>query len=447
MQMSTSFDPAALGKDFVWGASTSSYQIEGAVNEGGRGASIWDVFCRTPDKVENGENGDIACDHYHRYPEDVALLRELGVDAYRFSVAWPRIFPKGRGKTNSAGLDFYQRLVDELLKNQIDPWLCLYHWDLPQALQDEGGWTNRDIASWFTDYAIAVAERLGDRVRHWVMLNEPMVIAFLGHCLGVHAPGLKDREAFLRAVHHLNLALGLGLTALRAQGGDWQLGTVTNFSPGIPEEEKFADLAEKHDGLLYWSFLDPVLKGEYPEAAREHLEPFIQSGDLETIRHPLDFLGLNYYFPARLKPSAAAPFGFEEVEAPASQPKTAMSWEIRPQSLTDLLVRMKQRYDLPPLFITENGAAFLDQPDPAGRVNDQDRVQYLASHLAAVAEAKTRGVDVRGYFVWSLLDNFEWAYGYWPRFGIVRVEFDTLRRIPKESYDWMVKLIRSCRAA
>ena len=445
--MNTSFDPAALGKDFVWGASTSSYQIEGAVNEGGRGASIWDVFCRTPGKVENGENGDIACDHYHRYPEDVALLRKLGVDAYRFSVAWPRIFPNGRGKINSAGLDFYQRLVDELLKNQIEPWLCLYHWDLPQALQDEGGWTNRDIASWFTDYAIAVAERLGDRVRHWVMLNEPMVISFLGHFLGVHAPGLKDREAFLRAVHHLNLALGLGLTALRTQGGDWQLGTVINFSPGIPEQEKFADLAEKHDGLLYWSFLDPVLKGEYPEAAREHLEPFIQSGDLEAIRHPLDFVGLNYYFPARLKSNAAAPFGFEEVEAPASQPKTAMGWEIRPQSLTDLLVRMKQRYDLPPLFITENGAAFLDQPDPAGRVSDQDRLKYLASHLAAVAEAKTRGVDVRGYFVWSLLDNFEWAYGYWPRFGIVRVEFDTLRRIPKESYDWLVKLIRSCRAA
>jgi len=445
--MNTSFDPAALGKDFVWGASTSSYQIEGAVNEGGRGASIWDVFCRTPGKVENGENGDIACDHYHRYPEDVALLRKLGVDAYRFSVAWPRIFPNGRGKINSAGLDFYQRLVDELLKNQIAPWLCLYHWDLPQTLQDEGGWTNRDIASWFTDYAIAVAERLGDRVRHWVMLNEPMVISFLGHFLGVHAPGLKDREAFLRAVHHLNLALGLGLTALRTQGGDWQLGTVINFSPGIPEQEKFADLAEKHDGLLYWSFLDPVLKGEYPEAAREHLEPFIQSGDLEAIRHPLDFVGLNYYFPARLKSNAAAPFGFEEVEAPASQPKTAMGWEIRPQSLTDLLVRMKQRYDLPPLFITENGAAFLDQPDPAGRVSDQDRLKYLASHLAAVAEAKTRGVDVRGYFVWSLLDNFEWAYGYWPRFGIVRVEFDTLRRIPKESYDWLVKLIRSCRAA
>jgi len=263
----------------------------------------------------------------------------------------------------------------------------------------------------------------------------------------VHAPGLTDREAFLRAVHHLNLALGLGLTALRTQGGDWQLGTVINFSPGIPEQEKFADLAEKHDGLLYWSFLDPVLKGEYPEAAREHLEPFIQSGDLEAIRHPLDFVGLNYYFPARLKSNAAAPFGFEEVEAPASQPKTAMGWEIRPQSLTDLLVRMKQRYDLPPLFITENGAAFLDQPDPAGRVSDQDRLKYLASHLAAVAEAKTRGVDVRGYFVWSLLDNFEWAYGYWPRFGIVRVEFDTLRRIPKESYDWLVKLIRSCRAA
>jgi beta-glucosidase len=274
-----------------------------------------------------------------------------------------------------------------------------------------------------------------------------MVISFLGHFLGVHAPGLTDREAFLRAVHHLNLALGLGLTALRTQGGDWQLGTVINFSPGIPEQEKFADLAEKHDGLLYWSFLDPVLKGEYPEAAREHLEPFIQSGDLEAIRHPLDFVGLNYYFPARLKPNAAAPFGFEEVEAPASQPKTAMGWEIRPQSLTDLLVRMKQRYDLPPLFITENGAAFLDQPDPAGRVNDQDRLQYLAGHLAAVAEAKTRGVDVRGYFAWSLLDNFEWAYGYWPRFGIVRVEFDTLRRIPKESYDWLVKLIRSCRAA
>ncbi|MGA8657328.1 MAG: GH1 family beta-glucosidase [Chthoniobacterales bacterium] len=443
--MNGSFDPSALGKDFVWGASTSSYQIEGAVLEDGRGASIWDVFCRTPGKVENGESGDIACDHYHRYSEDVALMRELGVAAYRFSVAWPRIFPEGKGKLNSAGLDFYQRLVDELLKNQIDPWICLYHWDLPQALQDKGGWTNRDIASWFTDYAIAVSDRLGDRVHHWVMLNEPMVVSYLGCFLGVHAPGLKDRSAFFGAMHHLNLALGLGLTALRTQGGDWRLGTVVNFSPGIPEGEKATELAQRHDAILYWSFLDPVLKGEYPEAVREYVEPFIQSGDLAAIRHPLDFVGLNYYFPSRLQPSAVAPFGFEEVEAPVSRPKTAMGWEIRPESLTDLLVRMKQRYALPPLFITENGAAFNDCPQADGSFNDQDRIDYIADHLAAVVKAKQRGVDVRGYFVWSLLDNFEWAYGYWPRFGIVRVEFDTLQRLPKASFRWLAKSIRACR--
>jgi beta-glucosidase len=438
-------DLAGLKDDFLWGASTAAYQIEGAVNEDGRGPSIWDTFCHTPGKIENGDTGDVACDHYHRYREDVKLMAELGLNAYRFSVAWPRIFPTGRGKLNVRGIDFYQRLIDELLTHQIEPWICLYHWDLPQELQDIGGWTNRDAASWFTDYAIAVAEQLGDRVKHWVMQNEPSIVTFLGYTTGVHAPGIQDLEATFATMHHLNLALGMALTALRAAGGDWELGTVLNISPAIPVSDADEAVTKLHDDLFNHCFLEPVFRGTYPASVRSKIEKYVQSGDLGTIQHPMDFLGLNYYFPSRVVTDGGEPLGYRMVDPPADSPKTGLGWEIRAESFTELILDLGQKYRLPPLYITENGAAFRDEPDNKGAIQDDKRIDYLDRHVAAVVDARKKGADVRGYFVWSLLDNFEWAFGYWPRFGLVYVDYGTLQRIPKESFSWFGDLIRRTR--
>jgi beta-glucosidase len=440
--------PQDFGSDFLWGTSTAAYQIEGAVSEDGRGPSIWDVFCQQPGKIANGDTGAVACDHYHLYREDIALMKQLGQDVYRFSVAWPRIFPTGKGKLNSAGIDFYQRLVDEIVANGIEPWLCFYHWDLPQALQELGGWTNRDTAGWYTDYAIAVADKLGDRVGHFVMLNEPMVCAFLGHFLGLHAPGMKSKEAFLSATHHLNLAAGQGLTALRTQGGDWQLGTVVNM--GLAPQIEGADLeaAKLHDEILFWPFLDPLLLGRYPESLDPLITPYVRAGDFQLMQHPVDFIGVNYYFPERVVQDGKAAFGFREVPAPDKVPKTAMGWEIRPASFTDTLVAINNRYpNHPPIYISENGAAFVDTVESDGSINDRERTEYIQEHLAAVAEARNAGVDIRGYFVWSLLDNFEWAYGYDKRFGLVHVDYSTQQRTLKSSFRWYQQFIRAARGS
>ena len=373
-------------------------------------------------------------------------MKELGQDVYRFSAAWPRIFPTGKGKLNSAGIDFYQRLVDEIVANGIEPWLCFYHWDLPQALQELGGWTNRDTAGWYTDYAIAVAEKLGDRVGHFVMLNEPMVSSYLGHFLGLHAPGMKSKEAFLAVVHHLNLAAGQGLTALRTQGGDWQLGTVVNM--GLAPQIEGADLeaAKLHDEILFWPFLDPLLLGRYPESLDPLIAPYVRAGDFQLIKHPVDFIGVNYYFPERVVKDSKAPLGFREVPPPDKVPKTAMGWEIRPASFTDTLMAIKDRYQkLPPIYISENGAAFVDTVESDGSINDRERTEYIQEHLSAVAEARNAGVDLRGYFVWSLLDNFEWAYGYDPRFGLAHVDYATQQRTPKASFRWYQQFIRAAK--
>ena len=438
--------PQDFGSDFLWGISTAAYQIEGAINEDGRAPSIWDVFCQQPGKILNGDTGAVACDHYHLYREDIALMKELGQDVYRFSVAWPRIFPTGKGKLNSAGIDFYQRLVDEIVANGIEPWLCFYHWDLPQALQGLGGWTNRDTAGWYTDYAIAVAEKLGDRVGHFVMLNEPMVSSYLGHFLGLHAPGMKSKEAFLSVIHHLNLAAGQGLTALRTQGGDWQLGTVVNM--GLAPQIAGADMeaAKLHDEILFWPFLDPLLLGRYPESLDPLIAPYVREGDLQLIQHPVDFIGVNYYFPERVVKDSKAPFGFLEVPPPDKVPKTAMGWEIRPASFTDTLIAIKDRYSkLPPIYISENGAAFVDTVESDGSINDRERTEYIQEHLSAVAEARNAGVDIRGYFVWSLLDNFEWAYGYDRRFGLVHVNYATQQRTRKASFGWYQQFIQAAK--
>ncbi|MBV8216052.1 MAG: beta-glucosidase [Verrucomicrobia bacterium] len=440
--------PQDFGPDFLWGTSTAAYQIEGAVSEDGREPSIWDVFCQQPGKILNADTGAVACDHYHLYREDIALMKQLGQDVYRFSVAWPRIFPTGRGKLNNAGMDFYQRLVDELVANKIEPWLCFYHWDLPQALQEMGGWTNRDTAGWYTDYAIAVADKLGDRVGHFVMLNEPMVCSYLGHFLGVHAPGMESKEAFLAATHHLNLAAGQGLTALRTQGGDWQLGTVVNMGLAPQIEGADPEAGKLHDEILFWPFLDPLLLGCYPESLDPLIARYVRTGDLQLIQHPVDFIGVNYYFPERVIKDSKSPFGFREVPPPDKVPKTAMGWEIRPASFTDTLLAIKNRYPkTPPIYISENGAAFVDTVESDGAINDRERTEYIQGHIAAVAEARNAGVDVRGYFVWSLLDNFEWAYGYDRRFGLAHVDYATQRRTPKASFRWYQQFIRAAKAS
>ncbi|GIG61251.1 beta-glucosidase [Longispora fulva] len=429
---------------FVWGAATAAYQIEGAVGLDGRGPSIWDTFSHTPGRVAGGDTGDVACDHYHRYPADVALMAELGLPAYRFSVSWARVAPDGRG-LNPRGLDFYDRLVDELVARGIEPIVTLYHWDLPQALEDTGGWTARDTAERFADYAAAVHDRLGDRVPTWTTLNEPWCSAYLGYGNGVHAPGQRDPGKAFAAVHHLLLAHGLGTQALRSAGAR-SIGLTLNpasVSPVDPADPADVAAARLVDGLQNRIFLDPVLRGEYPADVAHLVRAHIRDTDLKVISEPIDLLGVNYYMPlyVRARPGATgggeAYPGTRDIEfLPAEGPVTEMGWLIEPAGLTRLLERIGRDYPGTPLMITENGGAF-----PEGTA-DADRIGYLDGHLRAAHEAISRGVDLRGYLVWSLLDNFEWAEGYRKRFGIVHVDYDTQRREPKDSALWYRDVIR-----
>lgn len=430
-------------KGFVWGASTAAYQIEGAVHEGGRGATTWDTFSHTPGKVANGDTGDVACDHVHRYREDVGLMADLGVGAYRFSVAWSRLFPEGRGRPNRSGVDFYDRLIDTLLEEGVAPWICPFHWDLPQALQDRGGWSARDTVHYFTDYVAFLAQAYGDRVGHFLLINEPNVYAFFGHLLGVHAPGVADVSAFAATTHHLNLATGQGIELLRSLG-DWQLGTVLSLQPVHPadeDDERDQESAALFDAVWNRNALDPLLRGSYPDLSHAMVEPYVVDGDLNRIRQPLDLLGVNYYtrFLVRADPSSL--IGVGQVSAPADAETTALGWEVAPDGLRQQLLELKRDYGNPPVFVTENGAAFADEVTPAGSVVDSARVRYLERHLAALHGALEAGADVRGYFVWSLLDNFEWAEGYQRRFGIVHVDFATQERTPKASFDRFRQII------
>lgn len=433
-------------KEFVWGASTASYQIEGAVEEDGRGVSIWDTFSHTAGKVAAGDTGDVACDHYHRYREDVRLLAELGLDAYRFSVAWPRIFPAGAGRLNRKGLDFYERLVDSLLDHGVTPWLCFYHWDLPQELEDRGGWTSRDTAERFADYAAAVAENLGDRVEHFLMLNEPSIVALLGHLLGMHAPGRSDIAAYAAATHHLNLATGLAVARLR-EIGDWRLGTVLNLEPvhgaGEEDDEEESRVVTLYDAFRNRNYIDPLLLGSYPEVTAPLQQPYLHEGDMEAIRQPLDMIGLNLYSRVRVTADQGSLVGFRQLDPPRSAERTAMNWEVYPEALFEQLLDLKERYGNPPVYVTENGAAFDDSPGPGGRVDDPKRIAFLTRYLAALKRALDAGADVRGYFVWSLLDNFEWAEGYAKRFGLVYVDYETQERVPKSSFDWYRETVRN----
>jgi beta-glucosidase len=439
--------------------ATAAYQIEGAVHEGGRGPSIWDTFSHTPGRVADGDTGDVACDHYHRYAQDVRLMGDLGVDSYRFSVAWPRIQPEGRGAANLEGLAFYDWLVDALLEQGIAPAVTLYHWDLPQALEDGGGWRSRDTAQRFAEYAALVHEHLGDRVRRWITLNEPFCSSFLGYAAGRHAPGVQEGEGALAAAHHLLLGHGLAVAALRADAREGQqVGITLNLQPVSAATDSPQDVAASERALLRANllFTDPVLAGRYPDLARETYAAltdfgFLHGGDLATIAAPLDFLGVNYYFPSRVRavPHAqddparrtAYDLGTKRVIGPDEE-LTAMGWPVDPAGLTRLLEWLQDTYPaLPPVYITENGRACNDVVGPDGQVDDPDRVRYLASHLRAVADAIDGGVDVRGYYCWSLMDNFEWAEGYAKRFGLVHVDYATQQRTPKASFGWFRALI------
>jgi len=420
--------------DFVWGVATSAYQIEGAAQEDGKGPSIWDEFCRRPGAIADGSNGDQACDHYHRWQADLDLIADLGVNAYRFSVSWPRVRPTGAGAWNAAGLDFYERLVDGILARGIQPYLTLNHWDLPASLQATGGWANRDTVHRFVEYALGIHARLGDRVAAITTHNEPWVMSILGHKRGVFAPGVQDRGLAMQASHHLLLSHGMALQALRSQGCRSQLGIVLNLSPMHPATNSPADLAktELEDGLLLRWYMDALFKGHYPDDVLEHLGPLapeVQIGDMATIATPMDFLGVNYY-----SRSVVSAFGPWDVHA-SGREVTEMGWEVYPEGLTELLVRLHDDYPVPALYVTENGSAFKDKVVD-GRVADPQRRDYIARHIAAVADAIRQGVRMKGYMVWSLLDNFEWASGYEKRFGLIHVDYATQQRTLKDSAIW-----------
>ena len=443
-------------ENFIWGTATAAYQVEGAVKEDGRGPSIWDTFSHTEGKVRHGDTGDIACDQYHRLEEDLALMSELGMQAYRFSVAWPRIQPDGRGPANQKGLDFYKHLVDGLRARSIEPMLTLYHWDLPQALEDRGGWTSRETSERFAEYGGVVYEALSDDVGFWITLNEPWVAAWMGYGLGVHAPGHNDSKGALAATHHLLLGHGLAMERMRSARDGNRLGITLNLHPGHPSRNTLADreAARRADGQANRLYLDPLFRGKYPEDLfsfyRElGVDPsFVRDGDLQKISVPIDFLGINYYFrntvrEAPVEMGRSVPFadlGARPV-IPHAGEKTAMGWPVEPEGLKEMLVRIKEEYADVPIYVTENGRAVHDYIDPEGGVDDEERISYLDSHFRAAHEAIERGVDLRGYMVWSFLDNFEWAEGYSKRFGIVFVEYGTQRRVPKSSARWYSEVI------
>jgi beta-glucosidase len=421
---------------FLWGTATAAYQIEGAHDADGKGPSIWDTFSHLPGKTQNGDVGDVACDHYHRYRDDVALMAELGLNAYRFSISWPRVMPSGHGAPNPAGLDFYSRLVDALLERSITPFITLYHWDLPQALQDRGGWGNRDIATWFGDYAGLLGRTLGDRVRHWITFNEPFAFIVIGHVFGTHAPGLTDPALAFRASHHLNLAHGAAVRALRATVPRSVVGITQVSLPAYPATDSDADraAARRFDGFVNRWYWEPPLRGQYPSDIVERLgaiAPRIEPGDLERLSPPIDFFGHNSYTRAVVRDDPESMLlGASQVDT--HNPKTEMGWEIYPDHLYDALLRITRDYGAPDIYITENGAAFHDQVVD-GEVKDAQRIDYLYTHLAACQRAIQDGAQLRGYFCWSLLDNFEWAFGYSKRFGIVYTDYASQRRIVKAS--------------
>jgi beta-glucosidase len=439
-----------LGPDFVWGAATSAYQIEGAVTADGRAPSIWDTFCRIPGAIDNGDTGDIACDHYHRWQQDIDLMRELNLQAYRFSIAWPRVLPAGTGQVNKAGLDFYDKLVDGLLAAGIRPYATLYHWDLPQAVQDRGGWPSRDTAYAFAEFASVIAARLGDRVGDWFTVNEPLCSAWIGHLEGKMAPGIQDISLAVPAAHHLLLGHGLAAAALRTEAsGPVRVGAVLNLSPCEPatQDERDVAAAVRADGHTNRWWLDPLHGRGYPADMIEvyGVEPPVRPGDLEAIAAPMDHFGLNYYFRQVVTDDPTGPIPHARMISVPDWTMTAMGWEVYADGLEQLLVRVHEEYGVPRIYVTENGSAWPDEIEPDGQVQDKERIEYLEQHLDACARAARTGAPLAGYFAWSLLDNFEWAYGYAKRFGLVHVDYPTQRRTIKASGYRYSDIIRNYR--
>ena len=422
--------------EFIWGVATSSYQIEGAANEDGRGQSIWDTFCKVPGKVANFDNGDIACDHYHRFKEDLDLMKWMGVKAYRFSVAWPRVIPDGVGRVNEMGLDFYDRLIDSSLEREIAPWLTMYHWDLPEALQLRGGWNNREVVEWFGEYGEVLTSRFGDRVKNWMTLNEPLCSAWLGHLYGDMAPGIKDLQTALNVSHNLLMSHGLACQVIRSNVSEANVGIVINVTPAVPATDSQVDsnAAQLADGFDNRWFLDPVFGRTYPADVIDALgaSPEIHSGDMKLIAQDLDFLGVNFYFRQTVaadqnsKPLPIRSVNRENVK------KTAMNWEVHPQAFEEILLRISKEYSPKAIYITENGSAWNDEVIN-GEIIDDERIDYLVRHLDAMRSARSQGAPILGYFAWSFLDNFEWAYGYEKRFGLIYVDYKTQTRTPKKS--------------
>ena len=436
--------------NFLWGAATASYQIEGAANKDGKGVSIWDTFTHTPGKIKNNENGDIAVDHYHRFKEDIQLMSDIGMQAYRFSIAWTRIFPKGKGSINQKGLDFYSKLIDELLIHKIKPLVTLYHWDLPQSLQDQEGWANRDTAKIFSDYAEIFAKNFADKIDFISTFNEPSVFTTHGYADGYMAPGLTDKQKYLSAVHHVNLAHGYAMQAMRSIRSDLELGCVLNLHPCIPCTNSEEDINATKINDMYWNraFLDPMYKGKYPTILEAELKDYIQSDDLKNIFQPNDYIGLNHYQHTRVKADKnyvlgargayndEKPFGLEkEVEL------TLMGWEIVPDAYYNQIMELKNDYKDLIIYLTENGCAYPDVIDNDGRIHDTKRIHYYKKYLTAVNKAINDGAKIKGYMTWTLMDNFEWALGFEKRFGLIHIDFKTLQRTPKDSYYFYEKLI------
>ena len=435
-------------KNFLWGAATASYQIEGAVKADGKGESIWDRFTHTPGKIKNNENGDIAVDHYNRYKEDIKLMADIKMSGYRFSLAWTRILPEGKGQINNKGLDFYSKLIDELLKNNIKPLMTLYHWDLPQKIQDIGGWSNRDTATIFADYAGIISKKLGDKVNFISTFNEPAVFTIHGLVDGYMAPGIADMEHFNSAVHHVNLAHGKAIQNMRSINNSLELGCVLNLSPCIPCSDKKEDIEGTKIYDMYWNriFLDPMYKGNYPENFSKNIEKYNKEGDIKVINQKNDYIGLNHYQHTRVKSdpnyllSARGAFGNEKPFNLEDVELTFMNWEIVPEAYYNQIMEVKNNYNDPVIYLTENGCAYPDIIEN-GKINDFKRVEFYKKYLSAVKKSIDHGANVRGYMTWTLMDNFEWALGFEKRFGLIHVDFESLKRTPKESYYFYQNLI------
>jgi beta-glucosidase len=434
---------AALRRDFIWGVSTSSFQIEGATREDGRGPSVWDTYCQTG-QIANHDTGDVACDHYHRYREDVGLMQRLGVQAYRFSVAWPRVLPQGRGTPNELGLAFYDRLIDTILAAGIEPWLCLYHWDMPQAIDGLGGWTTRDCVGWFADYAALVAGRYGDRVKRFATFNEPSIFTLFGRDSGFGMRDTSGVDTFHRAIHHVNLAHGAAVDVVRERVPGCSIGCIHNYQPVLPSSPADVQAAARCDAYWNKAYPDPQCRGAYPALIRAAIEPHLQAGDLARIQRPVDWFGLNHYSPVFVKADASARLGFSYGDKPADIPATPIGWPIMPDAFRDTLLTVGKNYRLP-IYVLENGMGGHDKPDESGAIVDNNRIAFLRAYIGALNDAAVAGADIRGYFVWSLLDNFEWDSGYGVRFGLTYIDYPTQRRTPKASFHWYRDLIKAAR--